>query len=212
MSRPARTDEQGAVSEPLLPARRRGPGRPRADERKPVTGMLYVRQTDCTWETLPREDGSAVTCWRRVQPWSPDGTWGHVGRALLSALDARARWRGPERSAMAASYRPQRGLRCRPDHDRNGAKVLVVADGQGLPLGRQVASARPHARTLAVPTLAPVQGLQRRGRPRTRPQALIADGPAYRPQLRRLGIKPLLPPVARVGSAPPRTATSPRPQ
>ena len=34
-----------------------------------------------------------------------------------------------------------------------GSKVMVVADGQGLPIGLHVASARPHEHTLAVPTL-----------------------------------------------------------
>ena len=56
-----------------------------------------------------------------------------------------------------------------------GSKVMVVADGQGLPIGWHVASARPHEHTLAVPTLATVNVPQRRGRPRTRPRELVAD-------------------------------------
>jgi transposase len=82
-----------------------------------------------------------------------------------------------------------------------GSKVMVVADGQGLPLGLYVASARPHEHTLAVPTLATVKVAQRRGRPRTRPRELVADkaydSQAFRQQLRRRGIKPTIPPVAR---------------
>ena len=56
-----------------------------------------------------------------------------------------------------------------------GSKVMVVADGQGLPIGLHVASARPHEHTLAVPTLATVNVPQRRGRPCTRPRELVAD-------------------------------------
>jgi transposase len=82
-----------------------------------------------------------------------------------------------------------------------GSKVMVVADGQGLPIGLQVASARPHEHTLAVPTLATVKVAQRRGRPRTRPRELVADkaydSRAFGQQLRRRGIKPTIPPVAR---------------
>lgn len=85
---------------------------------------------------------------------------------------------------------------------------MVVADGQGLPIGRHVASARPHEQTLALPTLATVTVPQRRGRPRTRPRELVADNAddsqAFRQQLRRRGIKPTIPPVARRRQRPKR--------
>jgi transposase len=74
MSRHALTDAQWAVIEPLLPERRRGPGRPRADDRKPLNGTLYVLKTGGAWEELPRDYGAAVTCWRRLQQWSDAGT------------------------------------------------------------------------------------------------------------------------------------------
>jgi transposase len=89
-----------------------------------------------------------------------------------------------------------------------GSKVMVVADGQGLPIGLHVASARPHEHTLAVPTLATIKVPQRRGRPRTRPQELVADkaydSQTFRQQLRRRGIKPTIPPVARRRQRPKR--------
>jgi transposase len=89
-----------------------------------------------------------------------------------------------------------------------GSNVMGVADGQGLPIGVPVASARPHEHTLAVPTLATVKVPQRRGRPRTRPQDLGADqasaSQTFRQQLRRRGIKPTIPPVARRRQCPQR--------
>lgn len=78
---------------------------------------------------------------------------------------------------------------------------MVVADGHGLPMGWQVASAQPHARRLAESTLATVKVPQRRGRPRTRPKALVADraydSRAFRQQLRRRGSKPTIPACGR---------------
>jgi hypothetical protein len=56
-----------------------------------------------------------------------------------------------------------------------GSNVMVVADGQGLPIGLHVASAQPHESQLADATLATVRVPQPRGRPRTRPQELVAD-------------------------------------
>jgi IS5 family transposase len=78
---------------------------------------------------------------------------------------------------------------------------MVVADGNGLPIGLHVASARPHEIHLADATLATIRVPQKRGRPRTRPKELVADK-AYdshdcRQRLRRRGIKPTIPPFAR---------------
>jgi transposase len=82
-----------------------------------------------------------------------------------------------------------------------GAKVMVVADGHGLPIGLHVASARSHAHTLAESTWATIKVPQRRGRPRTRPWGLIADrgydNQVFRQQLRWRGIKPTNPMVER---------------
>jgi hypothetical protein len=42
MSRHALTDAQWAVIKPLIPERRRGPGRPRADDCTTLNGILHV--------------------------------------------------------------------------------------------------------------------------------------------------------------------------
>jgi transposase len=85
---------------------------------------------------------------------------------------------------------------------------MIVADGQGLPIGLHVDSAQPHESTLAKPTLATVRVPQRRGRPRTRPKELVADkaydSQAFRRYLRRRGIKSTIPPVARRRQRPKR--------
>ena len=78
-----------------------------------------------------------------------------------------------------------------------GSKVMVVADGHGLPMGLYVDSAQPHESQLVDATLATGRVPQHHGRPRTRPQTLVADK-AYdshdlRQRLRRRGIKPTTP-------------------
>jgi hypothetical protein len=82
-----------------------------------------------------------------------------------------------------------------------GAKVMVIAAGQGLPIGWPGDSARPHERQLAETTVATVRVPRPRGRPRTRPQALVADkadeSREFRRDLRRRGIKPTIPTFAR---------------
>jgi transposase len=95
-----------------------------------------------------------------------------------------------------------------------GSKVMVVADGRGLPIGLYVASARPHESQLVEATLATVRVPQRRGRPRTRPRALVADraydSQALRQRLRRRGIKPTIPSFARRQRRKPKRGRPPK--
>jgi transposase/quinol monooxygenase YgiN len=75
---------------PLLPASERT-GRPRADDRRTLEGILYVLRTGCRWHDLPAAYGSAVTCWRRFTQWEADGTWEQVWHELLGTLDTQGK-------------------------------------------------------------------------------------------------------------------------
>ena len=50
------TDEQWERIRPLLPPPART-GRPRADDRKVLNGILYVLRTGCAWKEMPRKYG-----------------------------------------------------------------------------------------------------------------------------------------------------------
>ena len=83
----ALTDAQWEALRSILPARRDGDrGRPRADDRRTLDGVLYVLRNGCRWHDLPTEYGDPVTCWRRFSRWEADGTWERVWRALLGTL------------------------------------------------------------------------------------------------------------------------------
>jgi transposase len=76
---------------------------------------------------------------------------------------------------------------------------LVVVDGKGVPLGKHLGSASPAEVKLAEITLASIRvpNRQRRGRPRQKPQRLIADK-AYdsdplRQRLKKRGIELIVP-------------------
>ena len=74
---------------------------------------------------------------------------------------------------------------------------MVVASGQGIPLGVQLASASPHEVTLIESTLERVAVPRRRGRPRKKPRRLIydkaADSDPLRKRLKRRGIELICP-------------------
>jgi transposase len=66
-----------------LPPRSRV-GRPRADDRMVLNGILYVLTTGCRWMDMPLEYGSYKTAWRRIKRWQDEGVWYRILRALAS--------------------------------------------------------------------------------------------------------------------------------
>jgi len=65
------TDAQWAQIQPLLPKRPKRPlgGRPRADDRKVLEGILWMLRRGARWQDLPEEFPSPSTCWRRLWDW-----------------------------------------------------------------------------------------------------------------------------------------------
>ena len=91
MPRPLVSDELWELVEPLIPRvprRHRFPGRKRIDDRRVLTGILFVLRTGIPWEYLPREMGcSGVTCWRRLREWQQAGVWQRLHELLLARLN-----------------------------------------------------------------------------------------------------------------------------
>lgn len=92
MAKPLVGDELWAIVQPLLPPpkprRARFPGRKPIDDRRCLTGILFVLKTGIGWEDLPRElgCGSGMTCWRRLRDWTAAGVWDRLHRVLLERL------------------------------------------------------------------------------------------------------------------------------
>jgi transposase len=60
MSRIQLTESQWAFIQPLLPSPAHT-RRPRANDRRPIDGILYILITGCRWQDLPREYGAPTT-------------------------------------------------------------------------------------------------------------------------------------------------------
>src|SRR6185503_490356 len=107
---------------PLKPRRFRFPGRKPIDNRKALTGILFVLKTGIPWEYLPREMGcgSGMTCWRRLRDWQAAGVWEGLHRALLDVLGAAGAIDWGRASADSASV-PAKGVkRGTPSRWRSG--------------------------------------------------------------------------------------------
>lgn len=92
MAKPLLNDELWETIQPLLPPpkprRYRYPGRRPIDNRKALTGILFVLKTGIPWEDLPQEMGcgSGMTCWRYLQAWQEAGVWQKLHEVLLAKL------------------------------------------------------------------------------------------------------------------------------
>jgi len=95
MARAILDDDLWTMIEPMLPPpkprRFRHPGRKPIDNRRALTGVLFVLRSGIPWEMLPQElgCGSGVTCWRRLRDWQAAGVWDRIHERLLAELRKR---------------------------------------------------------------------------------------------------------------------------
>ena len=127
------------------------------------------------------------------------------GRRLAGCMAGTARRVGCGRSAEVG--RDLLGWQLRPGEKRGvavgktkrgkGTKWMVLVDGQGLPLGVRLESASPAEVTLAEDTLAEVRVPRSQGRPRQKPERVIADrgydSDPLRERLKKRGIELIAP-------------------
>jgi transposase len=72
---------------PLPPPSPKG-GRPPVENRRALTGIMFVLKTGIPWQSLPTEMGcgSGSTCWRRFAEWTRLQVWPKLHVLLLTGL------------------------------------------------------------------------------------------------------------------------------
>jgi transposase len=201
MARIHLTEAQWAFIGPQLPPTART-GRPRANDRRTIDGILYVLITGCRWQDLPREYGAPTTAWRRLKRWGEEGVWERIWRAALAQLDRHGQldW---SMAFLDGSFAPAKagGDKVGLTRKGKGTKWMLVVDGNGLPLGFHLDSANCAEVRLAERTLNTIRVPRLRGRPKQRPKKLVADrgydSSAFRRALRLWGIAMCIPPKRR---------------
>lgn len=194
-------DTQWAFIRPLLPPPA-STGRPRADDRRTIEGIIYVLITGCRWQVQPPGYGAPTTVWRRLKRWSEEGVWERIWRAALSMLDGQRKldW---SMACLDGSFAPAKkgGDKVGLTKKGKGAKWMLVVDSNGLPLGFYLDSAGCAEVTLAEQTLDTNRITRAKRRPKQRPEKLVADrgydSSDFRRLLRRRGIKMCIPPRRR---------------
>ena len=160
-----------------------------ADDRRTIEGILYILITGCRWQDLPREYGAPTTAWRRLKRWGEEGVWERIWRAALAALDQRGQldWsmafldgsfapakKGGEKVGSPRRARAPSGCSWSTAMDCRWASTWTAPRCGGR---------------LAEQTLDTIRVARPRGRPKRRPEKLVADrgydSSAFRHALRR---------------------------
>ena len=188
------TEAAWRVSAPLLPSsggRRGGQWR---DHRTVINGILWKLRTGAPWRDLPERYGPWQTCADRLYRWRRDGTWVRILARVQTRSDAVGE--GSVASSIARAQQHARGARRRPSRadqeqgvqhpsdegrgrSRGGLTTTfhVACAGKGWPLSVVITAGPRHERTQLVPVLQGIRVPRRggRGRPRARPDRVIAD-------------------------------------
>jgi transposase len=153
-------------------------GRPRVDDRRCLEGILWSLWSGAPWRELPRRYGRPSTGWRRLQPWEETGVRLQRWRVVLAQLhdQQQRRWdacvvegrvvpakQGGPKSAPPRGARAQRGWSWSMARVLRGEQSVDAASPADVTLLEQprntVAVGRPG----------------NPGRPRNRPERLLAD-------------------------------------
>jgi transposase len=151
------SDEEWALLEPHLRFARRadGHGRPPADTRAVLNGVLWILRTGAQWRELPKKVSAA-----------PNGAWAVPAVGALRAVGesaahfgretARKGIAGPEGRADRRQLRKRQkgGLAVGKTKRGRGNKIMAIAAVTSIPLAVTVDSASPHESKLVDATLA----------------------------------------------------------
>nr|WP_200934392.1 IS5 family transposase [Microbacterium sp. Leaf347] len=219
MTRQEISDEVWAVLEPLMPTVS-GRSRPWTDHRSAVEGMAWKYRTGAPWRDVPERFGKWNSIYKRFNRWAEDGTWEKLLAEVQKQADAAGKidWVVSIDSTIARVH--QHGATLArdtgappnhtnpqiepPDHaigrSRGGltTKLHLVADGRGRPLGMVLTGGNVADTMMLAATLEDIHVPRAsRGRPRTRPDRVLADkgypSKANRAWLRAHGIATTIP-------------------
>jgi putative transposase len=132
------------------PPPKRGPGRPRADNRAVVNGIWYVLWTGCQWKAVHRTwfGVSSSVLHQRFQLWQQQGIWDKVLQRMVRFYHRQRRigwkWQAIDSKSVPAPLGGEATGRNPTDRSKRGAKIHILVDERGAPLAIQLTGANQH--------------------------------------------------------------------
>lgn len=76
------TDEEWALTAPLIPSAKRGGNKRTINVREVVNGLMYILSTGCQWAAIPKDLPPRSTLHDYFARWDHDGTLGRLHHTL----------------------------------------------------------------------------------------------------------------------------------
>lgn len=215
------TDGQWAVLEPLLPASSNRGRPPKWSRRQLIDAIRWRIRTGAPWRDVPELYAPWSTVYGRFRRWQRDGTWARILASLQACADAAGKidWRVSVDSTISRVHQhaagarrdgdrqkePPGGVQAEPaDHalgrSRGGltTKTHLACEQGRKPLALVVTAGQRGDSPQFIPVLNRIRVIRAGGgRPRTRPDRVLADraytSTANRVYLRRRGIPACIP-------------------
>ena len=133
------TNDQWALLEPMLPARKKY-GRPPTDRRRIIDAILYVVKGGIQWRLLPKDFPPCKTVFHIFRKWTLDNTW----EAINAQLRAQVREAVGKRCRPTAAILDSQTVKSDPHGGKvgydaakriKGRKRHILVDTLGLLLG-----------------------------------------------------------------------------
>lgn len=211
------TDDEWLILVALLPVGS-GKGRPRRwTLRQLINGIRFRTRTGCPWRDVPERYGTWQCVYGLFRAWQLTGRWRAIDTALQTMADAAGliEWTVSVDSTVNRAHQHAAGARRHPegqvqppvgepaDHalgrSRGGlsTKVHLAVEQGRKPLAHTLTAGQAGDSPQFTAVLDRIRVPRRRGRPRTRPDRVLADraysSRANRAYLRRRGIPATIP-------------------
>ena len=131
------SDEEWALTGPLIPPAKRGGNRGTVNVREVVNGLMYVLSTGCQWRAIPKDLPPRSTVYDYFDLWSWDGRLDRIHDALYARCrEAASREASPTAAIIdsqsvksaekggLATIRPAT-MRARRSRARNGTSLSI---------------------------------------------------------------------------------------
>ncbi|MEN3334288.1 MAG: putative transposase [Blastocatellia bacterium] len=132
-------------------------GRPPAEPRQLMAGILYVLRTGCQWNAVPHEYGSGKTLHRYFQRWSQARVCKRMWRAGLEEYDEikglEWKWQAVDGAMTKAPLGGQATGPNPTNRAKRGTKRSLLVEAKGVPLAIEVGPANRHEVKMLVATL-----------------------------------------------------------
>jgi putative transposase len=132
-------------------------GRPCAEARAVMAGILYVLRTGCQWNAAPKEYGSGKTLHRYFQYWSRRRVFKKMWQAGLAEYDEvkglEWKWQAADGAITKAPLGGEATGSNPTDRAKSGTKRSLLVEGRGVPLAIEVGPANRHDAKLLAATL-----------------------------------------------------------